>query len=250
MKNFQNNFEQNEFELQPEYFGEIYQEFEYSNGTQGEVYSMEGTFSEASQMELASELLSVTNEAELDMFLGKLFKKAVGGVSKFMRSGTAKALGGMLKGIAKKALPIAGGALGTFVAPGLGTAIGGALGSAASNMFELELEGLSQEDREFETAKAYVRFAGNAARQAASANQSQRPGDAARSATTNAARKFAPGLLRRRGPTGGGYQMLAERILRLEDSVQRLSSQLQASGVGASGSGNSTLAPDQEYFEF
>ncbi|MBK6506124.1 MAG: hypothetical protein IPG02_10755 [Ignavibacteria bacterium] len=44
------------------------------------------------------------------------------------------------------------------MAPGLGTAIGGALGSAASNMFELELEGLSQEDREFETAKAYVRL--------------------------------------------------------------------------------------------
>jgi len=145
-------------------------------------------------MELATELLSITNESELDQFLGKLFKKAVGGIKK-LASGP---LGGMLKGIAKKVLPIAGGALGSFIPiPGVGTAIGSALGNAASNLFELELEGLSAEDREFEIARAYVRFAGNAARRAANM-RSGNPTRNARLSVINAARKYAPGLVMRR----------------------------------------------------
>jgi uncharacterized protein (DUF697 family) len=177
-----------------EYGNELYEETYNETSTQGEIGYNEGTFTELTEMELASELLSVQNEYELDQFLGKLFKKAVGGISKFAKSATGKALGGMLKGIAKKALPIAGGALGTFVAPGIGTAVGGALGSAASNLFELELEGLSAEDREFELSKAFVRFAGNAARRG-SRMGNKPPGSAARQAIMRSARQYAPGLL-------------------------------------------------------
>ena len=36
----------------------------------------------------------------------------------------------------------------------------------ASNLFEMELEGLSQEDREFEAAKQFVRFASEAVKNA------------------------------------------------------------------------------------
>jgi len=171
---------------------------EYSNETsyEGEIGHNEGTFNEVTEMELASELLSVQSEAELDQFLGKLFKKAAGAVGKFAKSGLGKSLGGMLKGIAKKALPIAGGALGTFLLPGVGTAIGGALGGAAGNLFELELEGLSPEDREFEVARAYVRFAGNAARRASRMNNMGGK-DAARTAIMHSARRYAPGLLAR-----------------------------------------------------
>ena len=183
-------------------FGKKNNEFEYNNeyanGSNqelyGEISSAEGSFNEVTEMELASELLNVQSEAELDQFLGGLFKKAVGAVSKFARSSTGKALGGMLKGIAKKALPIAGGALGTFIAPGLGTAIGGALGSAAGNLFELEMEGLSAEDREFEVARAFVRFAGNAAKKA-SGMSGRNPAYSARQAIINSARRYAPGLL-------------------------------------------------------
>ena len=61
--------------------GEFEDEFEGNYDSPGEAetygeYSQEGTFSEADEMELAAELLSVSNEAELDQFLGKLFKKA------------------------------------------------------------------------------------------------------------------------------------------------------------------------------
>ena len=38
-----------------------------------------------------------------------------------------------------------GGALGSMIAPGVGTALGSQLGSAASNLFELELESMPQE---------------------------------------------------------------------------------------------------------
>jgi uncharacterized protein (DUF697 family) len=189
---YNNEFENNnEFEYNNEMYGETSYEMN------GEISHNEGTFNEVTEMELASELLSIQSEMELDQFLGKLFKKAVGAAKNFARSSTGKALGGMLKGLAKKALPIAGKALGSFIAPGIGTAIGGAIGTAASNLFELELEGLSAEDREFETARAFVRFAGNSAKRATS-TRAANPSSAARTAIVNSARRYAPGLLARR----------------------------------------------------
>lgn len=179
-------------EFDNEFTNEFYGESNYE--LDGEIVNDEATFNEVTEMELASELLNVQSEAELDQFLGKLFKKAAGAASKFIRSGTGRALGGMLKGIAKKALPVAGGALGSFIAPGIGTAIGSSLGSAAGNLFELELEGLSPEDKEFELSRAYVRFAGNAARRA-SKMPGMNPAKAARQSIIRSARRYAPGLL-------------------------------------------------------
>jgi uncharacterized protein (DUF697 family) len=189
---------QQEYEYNGEYNNEYEYHNEYSNEydnetMHGEISHNEGTFSEITEMELASELLNVQSEAELDRFLGKLMSKAVGAVSKFAKSGAGRALGGMLKGIAKKALPIAGAAVGTALLPGIGTSVGGVLGNMAGNLFELELEGLSPEDREFELAKAYVRFAGNASRRA-SRMRGGSPGSVARQAVGHASRRYAPGL--------------------------------------------------------
>jgi hypothetical protein len=79
--------------------------------------------------------------------------------------------------------------------------IGGKLAGLASNLFELELEGLSNEDKEFEVARAYVRFAGNAANMAARNPQwRNRPRQVASRATTLAARNYAPGLLKKAYP--------------------------------------------------
>eukprot|EP01032_Pedospumella_encystans_P000272 gene272-307_t len=92
--------------------------------------AQEGPFNEAQEMELALELMSVTSDAELDQFLGGLFKGALKGLKKVGSAigKVAKPLGGALKGIAKKALPFVGGALGSFIPiPGVGTAIGSAL---------------------------------------------------------------------------------------------------------------------------
>jgi uncharacterized protein (DUF697 family) len=171
--------------------------YEYNMETNGEVSDLESSFSEETEMDLASDLLAVKNEMELDHFLGGLLKKAVGAVSGILGSGPGKLLTDVLKTVAKKALPLAGAAAGTFFGGPLGTAIGGQLGSAASNLFELELEGMSNEDREFEVARAVVRFAGNAARQVAD-NLTGNSEEDVRNGVTEAATRFAPGLLRRK----------------------------------------------------
>ena len=159
-----------------------------SNELYGEV------FSEEEVSELAAELLSVSSEAELEHFLGDLIKKAGKAVGKFASSGLGKSLGGVLKSVAKTALPLAGSALGNMVLPGLGGAIGSKLASGAGSMLGLELEGLSQEDQEFEAAKQVVRLAGDATKNALSAPSSN-PVATARGAVTRAASKFAPGLV-------------------------------------------------------
>ena len=103
----------------------------------------------------------------------------------------------MLKSVAKKALPVVGGALGSMVAPGIGTALGSKLGSMASGLFEVELEGMPAEAAEFEVARRYVNLAAGAARAAALARP-QRPVPApalARAAVATAARAYAPGVL-------------------------------------------------------
>jgi uncharacterized protein (DUF697 family) len=156
----------------------------------------ESPLSESQEMELAAEVLEITSEEELEEFLGNVLKGVAKGVGGFIRSPIAKQLGGVLKSVAKKALPMVGGALGSFIAPGVGTAIGSKLGSMASGLFELETEGMNQEQLEFEMARRYVRLAATSARQAALAPPNVPARRVVQSAVTQAARQHAPGLLR------------------------------------------------------
>lgn len=159
----------------------------------------EGVLNESEVMELTHELLSVSNEMELDRFLGKMFKKVSGAVRNFSRSSLGKMVGGALKSVARKALPFAGRALGTFVGGPLGGAIGGKLAGMAGKAFGLELEGLSAEDREYEIGQAFVRFAADTARRAANlmnTKPNMPASQIARTALTNSARHYAPGLFR------------------------------------------------------
>ena len=82
------------------------EQFAYEAPWSGEV------FSEAELMELAAELLEVRDEAELDLFLGNLIKRAGKAIRQVVKSPVGKAIGGILKGAAKQALPIAGTAVG------------------------------------------------------------------------------------------------------------------------------------------
>jgi hypothetical protein len=161
------------------------EQFEWLGETMGEVLG------EGELMELAAELLEVRDEQELDRFLGNIFKK----VKSVVRGPIGKAVGGLLKGAAKNLLPIAGKVAGGFFGGPIGATIGGKLGSMAGNLFELELEGLSQEDREFEAAKQFVRFASEAVSNAATAPGTN-PVAIARSAVATAAQRHAPGLLK------------------------------------------------------
>jgi hypothetical protein len=177
-----------EMEWMPEAFE--YGEAEWSGETAGS-----GVFNEAEEMELAAELLGVASEQELDRFLGSLMQKAGRAVGQFVQSPTGQALGGILKGAAKQALPLLGSALGSSLGGTQGAKVGGQLAATAGRLFGLELEGLSLEDQEFEVSKSFVRFAGEAAKNAALAPTSPDPKTAAEAAAVRAAQQRAPGLL-------------------------------------------------------
>ena len=187
-----------------QYEEEQYEDEQYEQQESGQLES-----EAALETELAYELLSVSTEAELEEFLGKLVK----GVGKFMKSGVGKAIGGVLRGVAKTALPMVGSALGSLVLPGVGTAIGGQLGSMASKLLEAEEAEMLGEQAELEAALRYVRWARSTARNASYAPRSVPPWLVARSAAVTAARHHAPALLRTRpettapwrGRRSGGY---------------------------------------------
>ena len=197
--------------------------------------SFESPFGEVEELALAAELLSVNNEEELDLFLGSLISKVGKGIKSFANSSVGKAIGGALRTVAKTALPIAGTALGSFVGGPLGGMIGGKLGSVAGNLLEIDLEGLemgelmelstegvgwsemSQEDREYEVARRFVRMAGAATAGALRGRGRGwgNPRSAARRAIYGASRRHAPWLMApwrgggaRRSAYGGnrGYQ--------------------------------------------
>jgi hypothetical protein len=191
-------------ETSPDY--NEYLEYQELNG-QGED-SFEMPMTEAEEEALAAELLGVSSELEMDQFLGGLFRKikrGLGGAAKFLAQ-NAGPLSGALKGIAAKALPFLGGALGTAIPiPGIGTALGSALGNAASKMLQSELEQMEFEDQEFEMARRYVQLASQAMRQASRIPPRGNPYRAANFALRNALRRLRrAGQLRPR-PVYGGY---------------------------------------------
>lgn len=202
--------------------------FESEFGFEGEreyiAVTGESPFSEAEEMELAAELLSITSEEELDQFLGKLFKGAWRGIKKVGRAigKVARPLGRVLKGVAKAALPMVGGALGTLIPiPGVGTAIGRAVGTAVSKALEAGTEGMSEEDQEFEVARRFVRLAGIAARQAATTPSGANPMAAAQAAVASAARQLAPSLSAAGlpSPLGTGFRSRRGRWIRRAGNI-------------------------------
>lgn len=154
-----------------------------------------GVFGDTEHLELASELLETASEAELDRFIGDLIGRAGQAVGKLVNSPEGQAIGGILKGAAKQVLPGTGSEVGSHLGGTSGSKMGADAGAAAGRAFGLELEGLSSEDREFEIAKRFVDFAGEAVRNLASAPSSRDPRRAANAAAVAAAKASAPGLL-------------------------------------------------------
>ena len=220
----------NEFiqELSQEFSPEM--EYEYQGEMQGNL-----------EMELTNELLTVTNEQELNQFVGNLMGKVAKAASGFIQSPTGQSVGRFLVNFGKNTLPQvaanlggqAGGALGAragqaftnrFGSGVLGQAVSGGLkqggaylgkqggawlGSKAGNLlasqaqrvFNLEFEGLSPEDREYEIARSYVRFASEVARRASAAarrNPRIPLANLSRQILPQVAQLYAPGLM------GGG----------------------------------------------
>ncbi|HEX8395193.1 MAG TPA: hypothetical protein VF665_22790 [Longimicrobium sp.] len=213
-------------------------EFEFLNeGEWSGESDTEAVFDEVQELELAAELLGIQSEEELEQFFGKLIKAA----GSFIKSPVGQALGGVLKNVARTALPVAGAALGNLVAPGVGGMVGGKLASMAGRALGLELEGMSPPDQEFEVARRLVRLGGEAARQAG--RMPAGPADrVAKDAVLAAAAQHAPGLLGGAAAAGaargrpGGCRCGGGMGGRPRDAAGRFASGGMGAGRGGQGS--------------
>ena len=182
------------------------QEYESDSEAEGGQYGdseQEAVLDEADEMELAAELLEVHGDEELEQFLGKLIRRVGSKVGKFIKSPTGQALTGLLKGAVTTALPGVAGLSGAV--SGLTKALGPQAAQTASSLLGMELEGLSPEDQEFESARQLIRLGTSAARRAAYAPWGN-PASIANSAFRAAAQRYAPGYIRRPQGLGGGHQ--------------------------------------------
>ena len=172
----------------------------------GEV-GFESPLSEAEEIELATELLSISSEEEMDQFLGKLFRgigRGLKKVGRFIGKKVLPVLGKGLKGLAKAALPIAGKVLGSFIPiPGVGTAIGGAIGTAVSKALKLEFSGVNAEEADLEMARRFVRMAATATQQAAMSSPDIDAEIVVNEAIVSAARKHLPYFRLRKSERSG-----------------------------------------------
>lgn len=166
-----------------------------------QVGDLEGPFTEQEVADIASEMLTVGSEGELEYFLGGLIKKGMKAARKFVKSPTGKAIVGVLRQVAKKALPALASSLGNTLLPGVGGVIGDKLGSAVAGSLELEQDG---SEMEFETAKQLVRTAGAAVVHAAGAPDNAPPVQVAREAVASALKKYAPAIVGGATPRAGG----------------------------------------------
>jgi hypothetical protein len=135
---------------------------------------------ESRGVELAAELLDVTNEAELERFLGRVVAATARGVGGRLPAGTGRSLVAVLRRTAERTLPT--------LATLLGDPMGPPAAATSARVYGLELEGMSAEDRDYEIARQFLRFAQSATARAATA-----PASAA-VAVAGAAREYAPGL--------------------------------------------------------
>lgn len=141
-------------------------------------------FPESRSVELAAELLDVTSRAELEGFLGRVVAATARGLGGRLSAGTGRSLAAVLGRTAERTLPT----LATLLGDPLGPGAGPAAAETAARVYGLELEGMSAEDREYEIARQFLRFAQSATARAATTSASPA------AAVAGAARQFAPGL--------------------------------------------------------
>ena len=99
-----------EADLEGDLEGENYESEQFEWG--GETGAV---LNEADEMELASQLMEVNDEQELDQFLGALIRRAGRALGGLVRSPQGQAIGGILKGAVRQIMPHAATGLGTLV---------------------------------------------------------------------------------------------------------------------------------------
>lgn len=168
---------------------------EESGDFEGEFDSHESTEAGRDrEIELAAELLSVSDEQELDEFFGKLLRRGRGR----LRSPARRKLKNLLRKGTRRVLPFGGSTL--FVDDSAPPDVdqdtpddGGDPDIDPRQMFGIETEGLSPEDRDLEIARRVVRLADDAAQRLSDAPSGDAT-QAARRALLDAAQRHAPGL--------------------------------------------------------
>jgi hypothetical protein len=143
--------------------------------------------------ELAAEMLDAVNERDLRRVLQRLAVEA----GRPVRRDTALALIELLTRTAKRTLPTL--TLATSNDPRAAAAT--PVAQTAARVYGLETEGMSAEDRDFELARQFARFA-EAAFAHAGTTYAPDPASAATDAVARAAREFAPGLISPRRSAG------------------------------------------------
>jgi hypothetical protein len=150
------------------------------------------------ELTLAARLLELRGGAQLDRFIEAM-----------VRTGGGPApLADALKRAARQVLPLHGWS-GASVIDSLRRRGKSDPIARAARIFGVELEGLSPEDKEFELAQRFVRFAREAIRLAADAF---RPAAVA-AALAESARSHAPGLLHCEAGRTGHWQRQGDRII-------------------------------------
>lgn len=151
--------------------------------------------------EAATELLEVAGRPALPALLARVLRNAARTAGRTMDRAVEGELVRLLQRAARIALPAAG------IASRDGAA-------QASRFFGIELEGLSPEDQEFESARRFIQLIEAAARDAAVGSQRLPPAIAAWLAASRAAKRFAPGWLaaQRTPPGAAGPQHRSARI--------------------------------------
>jgi peptidoglycan hydrolase-like protein with peptidoglycan-binding domain len=141
----------------------------------------------------AAELLSVTNEQELEQFIGDLISDFAKTARGYAGSPAAQTMAGILKSTARQVLPVLSRVLqgDGSVLDGTGT---GRPFFGGDNVFAQELGEMGEGEGEFETAKRYVKFARHAVKRATEADPSLPPAEQAKTAVVEAAKQYAPGL--------------------------------------------------------
>jgi hypothetical protein len=117
-----------------------------------------GALDEGTEIELASELLEATGDAERVDFLNNLVARTANVADRALSTPQRARLLELLARHAQRVLPLG---------PSPTKQAGIRLAADAGHVLGLELEGLSPEDQEFEVARSFVRFASDAVRSAA-----------------------------------------------------------------------------------
>jgi len=214
---------------------------------------------ETAELELATQLLEVSSEQQLDRFIGDLVRSGVGALSDFARTREGRQLAGILKKAAGRVLPVLGRAAGRAAGGAVsgvtggprgsyqrtGERIGGSVGALAKRCFGLELEGLSAEDQEFEVARRFVQFARDAVRECLRRLGTGPARQVSRQAVASAARRLAPGLVTERvldAPALQRWAVTAVNGAPAKAAAGRAPTAVPADGTPAAAAGSRTPA--------